>query len=141
VILLPLNVRRANPSAVIPLPEYDDMPLGDLKRSGVADEPPEGPDIFAERVRYVFPKSPTARLAKAAEVDVRLAQRWMSGRNQVPPPVEAFITEQIKLMGQVSVATMLHAMVEELKAKGIHIEAIAAQIAAEYEALIGREIE
>ena len=131
---------NGNPSAVTRLPKYIDMALDKLNRPARNDAPDES-ERFADRVREIFPKGATARLARSVEINQRMAQRWMSGQNEPPPDVIEFVAEQTKALQGADISGQMQRMIEGLQAKGLHGEVIAAQIADAYEQLIGRDIE
>jgi hypothetical protein len=137
---LTATVWHDNPSAVNRLPKDFDMVLDKAHRPP-RNEAPDAPERFADRVREIFPKGATARLARSVEINQRMAQRWMSGQNEAPPDVLEFVAEQTKALQGADIAGQMQRMIEGLQAKGLHGEVIAAQIADAYEQLIGRDIE
>lgn len=104
-----------------------------------SDDPLE--NEFAHRAHAVLPTGASGRLARALEVNQRLAQRWLKG--EMPPTSQAteFVETQYSLVDRLLPAAAIERLVEGWIAAGLDREVIASHLAAIYERVTNRQIE
>lgn len=95
--------------------------------------------LFRRRVTAIFPKGASARLSRVADVNQRLAQRWIVGDAVPPYDVQEYVAEQAKLVEQ---HEPMRAIVEVAATwTGLDAEVAQSQIAALYHQLTGKDPE
>lgn len=96
-------------------------------------------DLFKRQIAAIFPKGASARLARIADVNQRLAQRWIVGDTVPPYDVQEYVSAQAKLIAEYK---PMHALVQlATQWKDLDSEVAQAQIAALYHQISGRDPE
>jgi hypothetical protein len=118
------------------------MGLNDINKSRSQDDgPPDDISWWREGLDAVFPHAPARRLAIALEVNPRLGQKWASSREYPSKRAQEFIAAQRKAVEEVRPTNTLERLVQEWHDAGLHVEAVAAQLAAMHERITGRQAE
>lgn len=97
------------------------------------------PELFKRRIAAIFPKGASARLARVADVNQRLAQRWIVGDAVPPYDVQDYAAEQAKLIEQYQPMRALVQLATQWQ--GLDSEVAQSQIAALYHQISGRDPE
>lgn len=104
-----------------------------------SDDPLE--NEFAQRAHAVLPTGTSGRLARALEVNQRLAQRWLKG--EMPPTSRAteFVEAQYSLVERLLPGEAIEQLVEGWLGAGLDREVLASHLAGIYERVTNRQIE
>lgn len=115
--------------------------FGDMKHGGPSPEPqPTDQEFFEAAVSFIFPDSPSSRLARACgNVAQRTAQKWI--RYEITPPAD--VLDYVYSQKAELERTAFYARVEALivdHAGGLDGEVVAAQLSRFYETLMAYKI-
>ncbi|MFJ5487346.1 hypothetical protein ACIKTA_06860 [Hansschlegelia beijingensis] len=87
----------------------------------------------------LFGDAPAARLARYADVELRVAQHWLKGR-----PADAGVLDrlerEVEIARRLRLRGHLTEVVEASLAEGLHRETVGGQLATVHSELLGRKI-
>lgn len=116
---------------------FDGMKQQD--RSGPG-EPPNPQELFEMDVDFIFPDSPTSRLARACGgVTQRTAQKWISHAITPPADVDQYVRIQKAELKRTKFDVELEAVIHN-HSGNLDVEVVASQIVRAYEKLTGYKI-
>ena len=101
---------------------------------------PDTDHPFALLAKEVLPEQTSGRLARMADVNQRIAQRWLKGELEVPADVIARLETQRGLLQQFHPAAEIALVVAKANGLGLDPEVTGSFIAAGYEILLQRRI-
>ncbi len=118
------------------------MGLNDLNKSRSPDDgPPDDISWWRDGLEEVFPHAPARRLSIALDVNPRLGQKWAASREYPSKRAQEFVAAQRKALSDIRPTNTLERLVQEWHDAGLHVEAIAAQLAAMHERITGRSVD
>lgn len=98
-------------------------------------------DTFKSLAKTALPDATVSRLARAHDVDKRVAMRWMSGDFPVPDDVAKWVKDQARLVTEARLQAELDQAVKRWRDAGLDDETIAAGLASHYRHVSGRLID
>lgn len=115
--------------------------FGDMKHRGPSPEPqPNEQELFEDAVNFIFPDSPSSRLARACgNVAQRTAQKWI--RYDITPPQDVidYVYGQKAALQKAAFYERVEELIEN-HARGLDGEVVAAQLSRFYETLMAYKI-
>lgn len=115
--------------------------FGDMKNRGPSPDPaPSNQEMFEAAVNFIFPDSPSSRLARACgNVAQRTAQKWI--RDEITPPADVidYVYGQKAELERTAFYDRVEALIVE-HAAGLDGEVVAAQLSRFYETLMAYKI-
>lgn len=95
---------------------------------------------FAILARDVLPEQTSGRLARMADVNQRIAQRWLSGDLEAPADIVAMLEHQREILTSFHPGGELMKLLQTAHARGLHNEVTGSLVAGAYETLLQRRI-